>query len=735
MKINAIKLTNFLCYSGEDNEIRFDEGLNLIIGANGYGKTKLYDAFHWVFFDWITDQKGNSKYTADLKKDLISKKALETTKSGTVLCKVEIEVQTNKSNYLLTRKYFVNKTENGELREADKSSIKVEKKNVLEYLPLKLGENGDYKDFEEFVNIKIIPTNILAHIWFQGERGISKAIDTSNASTLHSVISKISYIDIWEKYIEISGDAYRRTKDEFDRKMTTSTKKKNEYELKKTQLNNIDKKIQRNEDILKNCQQEYSLLDENLDKITLSSEAQDKVYELKVKQQSSKKDISLLSDSIKVKEDRIDRDLFDFSWIIHGTTYMHEQFDEMYRNYGFTLHQELQELNKNIRLPELPKGSPKETDIREMLKKEHCLVCDRPAPKDSEYYENIKRLLPINYPTTNKQIENGFHKKILKNISESNISITISSKYFQTKAEAQQETYFKQADKLRELNENEEKLKETEIQLLSNLGLNSLEDGIINVKNIRSLVKDRDKLTREITILQNTLKEDREEFEKINQSIVDSGKNEVDELLIKKLSYFESLHKASKDAKSSQYIKLVTLLEEETNKHYENINKNTGAFYGVIKFHRNPNTEGYYAKIHDDNDSDVTDNLNTSQILAMRLSILLAILSTNKKKNFNKKYPLISDAPNSAFDAKKRLSLLKEIGSTFDQSIVMMFEYLINDPERPNRYMIDKTALHQLTTEMQNLGVKINVIMLDIPNEINPKQMNQLSIAVNKIKL
>ena len=55
MIINSITMKNFQCYYGEheDNKFEFTDGLNLIIGNNGAGKSKFYDAFYWVLNDKI----------------------------------------------------------------------------------------------------------------------------------------------------------------------------------------------------------------------------------------------------------------------------------------------------------------------------------------------------------------------------------------------------------------------------------------------------------------------------------------------------------------------------------------------------------------------------------------------------------------------------------------------------------------------------------------------------------
>jgi DNA sulfur modification protein DndD len=139
MKIHSISLTNFLCYYGSNNKVTFDEGLNLILGANGYGKSKLYDAFQWVFKDGISDdsQPGKIKNTSALKKELISEKALLECEIGDkVTCEVMIEVSDSTSTYQLKRKYFVSKKDDNSWIEAKVSSFEVYKKDVIYFKPL-----------------------------------------------------------------------------------------------------------------------------------------------------------------------------------------------------------------------------------------------------------------------------------------------------------------------------------------------------------------------------------------------------------------------------------------------------------------------------------------------------------------------------------------------------------------------------------------------------------------------
>lgn len=52
MKINNIFISNFQSYYG-DQTVEFGNGLNLVIGEGGKGKSKLFNAFYWVLFGSI----------------------------------------------------------------------------------------------------------------------------------------------------------------------------------------------------------------------------------------------------------------------------------------------------------------------------------------------------------------------------------------------------------------------------------------------------------------------------------------------------------------------------------------------------------------------------------------------------------------------------------------------------------------------------------------------------------
>ena len=59
MIINNVVINNFFCFL-ERNELVFKKGLNIISSPNSGGKSQLFNALYWTFFDKIYIQNDNS---------------------------------------------------------------------------------------------------------------------------------------------------------------------------------------------------------------------------------------------------------------------------------------------------------------------------------------------------------------------------------------------------------------------------------------------------------------------------------------------------------------------------------------------------------------------------------------------------------------------------------------------------------------------------------------------------
>ncbi|WP_367390123.1 AAA family ATPase [Lewinella sp. LCG006] len=730
MKILKIELENFMCYSGTRNVIQFTEGLNLILGGNGYGKTKLYDAFNWVLFDKITDQDGRlTLSTQSIKEGLISKRALaEVEDNKEVTAVVRLEVVNDKSKHIiLERSYKTMKLSGMEFSGLGKSTLVISEKDEFEYKPLALdGLTG----IDEYIREQIIPLDILEYLWFQGERGIKRAVDTSSTTKLQQVINKLSYIDTWERFISAAIDTDRRTKDKFDKAVRRSDKNQEKSNKLQSDLQSIQDKLAKVEKELGINKREIERADEQIDNLSMSEGVRDDLRNLSDEENKLKRELTETEREYNDILDKANRDLFEDFWVIHGTEHMAKKFEGLREDYIYSRHEDRKRAENG--LPPIPKGHPTAAHLNKMLKDEHCNICNRPAEKGSEAYEHIKKLLPENYPRVEDNFDPYHHEGSLQNLSSSKYRVTHHSEDFEAASAKVTQRYFMLKDKWKKLEEESRKTEEQKAILLSRYGLESVESGMRQGEQYMLLGEKKAKLSKEIGRLEVQKEELSEEQKKKNKDLENLLGDEMDPILSKQMKYFESLLSAAKEAKEAQYNKLVDLLSRETNQHYEAINKHSGAFFGKVVFRQN-SKGGYFPEIQNENGESVTSGMSTSQLLSMQFSILFAILSANKEYGYNKRYPLIADAPNSAFDAKKKKHLLRQIGTTFEQSIVMMFEYLENDPDRANRYKVDEGGLSELVDTMRKEGVNVNIIMLDVPDGINSRDINELTVQIKNL--
>lgn len=719
-----------MCYSGTENIIEFTDGLNLILGGNGYGKTKLYDAFNWVLFDKITNQDGRLTIsTKELGEGLISKRALaEVSDNNEVTAKVRLEVLNEKGKLIvLERSYSSMKLSSMDFSSTRKSILTISEKDEFEYKPLSLNSQGE---IDEYIREQIIPPDILEHLWFQGERGIKRAVDTSNTRQLQHVINKLSYIETWERFINAAEDTDRRTKDKFEKAVRRSNKNKEQSDELQKKLQSTQKELNEIEKELVIHKQEVDRVDDQMDNLSMSEVVRENLRNFRDEEFELQKDLAETEKEFNETLDTANRDLFERFWVIYGTEHSAKKFDGLYEAYVYSKHEDRRRAEKG--LPPIPKGNPSATHLNKMLKDQRCNICNRPAEKGSEAYEHIKKLLPENYPVVEDNFETYLHDASLKELSSSISMVTHDANGFEDAAKESIKRYFTLKDDWKKLDEESRKVEEQKAILLSRYGVDSLESGVRQGEHYLALSEKKAMLSRAIGKYEARQVELFEEQRKINKNLEALLGDEIDPNLSKQMKYFESLLIATKEAKETQYNKLVDLLSSETNRHYEAINKYSGAFFGKVVFQLN-SKGGYTPEIQNENGQDVTSGMSTSQILSMQFSILFAILSANKNYGFNKRYPLIADAPNSAFDAKKKKHLLRQMGTNFEQSIVMMFEYLEDDPDRVNRYKIDEEDLSELKDTMRSEGVNVNVVMLDVPDGINSRDINELTVKIKNI--
>src|ERR1700761_9444655 len=117
MIIKSIEINNFLSYCNPPSIFLFGDGPTIIIGQNRTGKSKLFDAINWAFYDkaYNTDFE-RWDYTKDWKELLVNNQAKSVCKIGeTINSSVIITFEDENDNrFILTKEYKIKKKSDNE---------------------------------------------------------------------------------------------------------------------------------------------------------------------------------------------------------------------------------------------------------------------------------------------------------------------------------------------------------------------------------------------------------------------------------------------------------------------------------------------------------------------------------------------------------------------------------------------------------------------------------------------
>lgn len=678
MIIEEIEIKNYQCYF--DSKIfRFSKGLNLILGKNGDGKTKFYEAIDWLF----SDQKINLE-------SLVSAKAIHQLLSGDT-CQVLVRITVNQSGQRKTiKKYFY---------------VSKDVKDTLSFTsPMLEGkeEENDIVISPERLRDIIFDPRIRQYSMFKGE---SQLNIFENKDALNNLINLFSDVQHLDTYIEKSKYMFNKA----DRAVSNEAKKNKTNQTKYIYLEKEIDNLKEQEKMLKfnvsNAQKEIINLDERINK---SEEFVDNGEKLEIYNQKinlSENKISKQRAKIE-NEERYTTHLFDDTWILVYFEPIFKDFKDKVALVSKTRRKLSAEHNKELGRKQgeietkekilksipLPIGTPSVSHMEEMLNDELCKVCNREAPKNSEAYNYmLKRLEEFlkSQEVTPKQKEEqielfkydytrklvyfvDIYEKDLYDIKHLYIKIKDSISF---------------VDRLSNDLQNEEirlqsALKE-KAQLISSSSIeaNSLSSILTNYKGFQ---QDKSNKTYDLNRFKIDLEKCQKELDVKQNEKDELDKNQADVFLLKTKEILNDLFCITKDIRDQEFDEFVNNLEQLSNKIF--IKTNQGSFTGVIKFYKfNYGDETKIDIILVDAEGKKF-NGNSAQITLLHISVLLAISELVKEAD-NQSYPIIMDAPVSNFDEMHSKLFFEAIQSSVEQSILLLKDYVIRD-DQTNRLKV-----------------------------------------------
>jgi len=641
MIFKSITLENFLSYYGTQNNIDFADGSTIIIGQNKSGKSKLFDAFNWVLYNkaYNTD-KEIWEYTPNWKENIVNNLAKkECIKENSVNTSVSLKFMAeNNEEYFLTREYIITKVGSNKWdcpTNSELSLTRTDKRSNDHY--------SSGKEAEDLIK-GFFPENLSKYFFFQGEN-ISQIMKLNSRSDFTKALKELSRIEIFDNAKHYASKLYKTISNEFQSK----DDKDKVIQRRKTELSeeidNISKTIIKLEEDKENDVKERDLAKDISDK---------KNNELKKYEECEKliQEIELLKKDLEISQDKLfnayeiqRKDIFT-TWMYIGTENLFKNFIIYYL--------------KNKKEKKIPEPISQELII-EMINQQKCFICNRKALKGTTEHTHI--LSFKNEKALDKQIEYIMSLYTIAENSNNRIkNIPNEIRNFYEKINSLN-------NKISEIIKRI-KVKDKELDDVLPKGIKKNE---LETRKFKDLKEAKNNANNDyinydgkVRHLVGKIEAKREEFkrrEKEYNTIIENSSNELEK---EKMKVVEKLRNLTVKMHDQFLQKLYKNIEDEANKHYQDMTRRNPALSGKVKI--DYEDEEIYTV--DENEVRLL-NINQANKVSLQISFVAAILSVSNKF-WETYYPFIADAPISALGGNNKLNAIETMIDTFSQSIIIL---------------------------------------------------------------
>lgn len=691
MIIKNITIENFRSYYKESS-IDIGNGLTLIIGSNGDGKTTLFEAVEWLFDIDGSLPKADNKY--------ISKKRIsELMDSESDYVRVSMTYVNDGSERLIQKSFKFTKSLSGEISTSNFSYDLYIQQGVEK--DLKSGENATRLFERDF------PTSIRKYCLFKGEQNLDIFKNDEAMSYLVETFSQIRDFDPYLSFMENAKAWAEKATDNAiraDRKNSSEAQRlRSLITSEERQIGELETELRNKRDEAINFQTLLEDLEKNKEASSLLVDTNSRLASLKAQKEQAQRELN---------ENYTFR-LLDDMWILMGYESVAEEYrdlvgrlDKEQRKQQSKYDQEvgakkvIAQINRDLSQGHVPLAIniPDENTMREMLDEEFCKICGRPAPKGSEPYLFMKKRLETYLASLEseeeKEVEveplfkNAFIKELYDRYSVLHNNMKFLNRLNGFIDNGIREN-LKKHDIIDSLSSNIEQAEEKKKRILAQTDGLSEEELVSAYNNISEWWKARSDAERRSDILEaqikkhkDSLEDYRTQFSKISEDSSAAMYSRTSQAIRRILDSFVSAKKKNKRDFLDQ-------LEEVTNEYLGLLNK--GDFRGYAQIVEKPNSSAEIILI--DTDGSRIYNANTALKTTMYMSLLFAVAKLTTVKHEND-YPLIFDAPTSSFTAAKESDFFGVIAGINKQTIIVTKSFLIEDADGNSR--LDTSRLKEI---------------------------------------
>lgn len=690
MKINSITINNFQSYYGEQT-IEFSDGLNLIIGNGGKGKSKLFNAFYWVLFGKIyvtsegwcsTDDLYLSSHKALLEFEYINKKALyDAKKDEKVDCYVQLDLtDDNGKNYIIERQASAIRQPVQEWNKPESWNVTPSSLKVT--CDVATGTKSSNGIMAESIITDLFPEGIRGYIWFQGE-SLDSLIDFRKKQNLKDAVRHISYYPYYEKLTSIISKSKRKIESQESKKLKEANKQNTEIRNLLLRIDLLRGKIQSETENKKKYESNIAQIEIALADDETKMQGLAGFSKLIKDYDDCEKEIIRINNQL-TEIDNNQRSLLPSLWILRGIDKLVEQSKEI-----ISSHVEVE-----TAVPEKKYiDEPSRAKLEEILNKDHqCFVCGSPVdeahPSAVEWILNRLRMQEEYYKElddyrNNMEFSKQFNMFVGK-IQDYPDFVLRSLKGIDRQFQDTEEEMDKLIAKRKKYLEKKNEL-DKQIELVKHkYGVDPhREAGAVpiltsNIRASRSNLEKQRKLLESCksAIRDYTRQQENAERELNNIGASSGTVTQVPETEWKNISTF--LEDVCRIVQEKARKELLHKIEDRANQFYKKFTEHD---------------KGYKGRVDIDEDYSIAfdGGLNTSHEDRKKMSIINALLALNQEA-IGTYYPFISDAPTSSFDPSTTHKYLLGIKDIFGQSIIMTKDVEVGSDKYEDLYRQEKVS-------------------------------------------
>ena len=694
MIIRRIEIENFRSYYGNENVFEFGDGLTLVIGDNGDGKSTFFEALQWLLDISNTDDVQKSHALDNFSE--MKKSKLEIGESAKLRVKMDFEHDGRKSvekMFVITRKgdeYF------------DVSDMR--------FKGMEDTEEGRLSPDGRRLIARCFDAEMQHFSMFKGE---SRLDILDGPKALKMLVDKYSDIKYFDELVnltsnfEISSDkAFRKESKNDENTRSEAIRFDNELTKLSGEIQDIRKQIKELSTTVSSYETMLKDLEQNQD-------TRDRYNELSQALAGKKANATNLKSSIdKVN---LNTSLLDQYWIMCAFPNILSAFKEkcaQLRREKERLHDEFilergkeqgeldalkkendALLNDNAKLPWY---IPDDKYMKEMIMVHRCKVCNTPAPEGSEAYRFMVNKLEeykkhINERARIKEEQVKLSKKQL--FTEEYIDeINVLANRLSGPEEAfisgiandindRLEVVSRKSEELLQVKKEIEEIEEDISRLLIQAGNISEEMMKKNNSDVNNMFRRKNEAELEIKDLEFELKGklDREAEVKEKMDNLKPG-NSLSRLYQKVHFAFDQIALASMRAKEKNLSNFLDSLKDGANLYMDRLS--TKDFHGEVSLFYKKDKEEAGIRLKSSNGTYIKKP-SDSQKTVMYISILFAVSDFATQKT-DEEYPLIFDAATSSFGDAKEEDFYNIINDVKKQCIVITKDFITGGKVRMN---------------------------------------------------